>query len=169
MRTNLVETAVGAVVILIAAAFFVFAYTTSGVGRGTGGYRLVAEFDNADGINVGSDVRISGVKVGTVTNLRLDPSSYQAEVTLAVDPSIKLPDDTSAKVSSEGLLGGNFIALEVGGSETALKDGDRLAYTQGAIDIWSLVSQYMFSNSGSGSGGDTQAEETPKQPEGQPQ
>lgn len=169
MRTNLVETAVGAVVIVIAAAFFIFAYTTSGIGRGSGGYQLTAEFDNAEGINVGSDVRISGIKVGAVTSQTLDPASYQAVLTLAIDPTIQLPDDTSAKVTSEGLLGGKFIALEVGGSEAKLKDGDRLLYTQGAIDIWSLVSEYMFSNN-SGNANETAApEETPKQPEGQPQ
>ena len=169
MRTNLVETAVGAIVIVIAAAFFVFAYTTSGIGRGAGGYQLIAEFDNAEGINVGSDVRISGIKVGTVTAQMLDPSTFQAVLTLSIDPSIKLPDDSSAKVTSEGLLGGKFIALEVGGSETVLNAGDRLAYTQGAIDIWSLVSQYMFD---SGKGGNTEEapnEHAPDQPQGQPE
>lgn len=169
MRINLVETAVGAVVIVIAAAFFIFAYTTSGIGRGSGGYQLIAEFDNAEGINVGSDVRISGIKIGTVTSQSLDPASFQAVLSFSIDPTIKLPDDTSAKVTSEGLLGGKFIALEAGGSETALKDGDRLAYTQGAIDIWSLVSEYMFSNKEDGQEVTAPTEETPKQPEGQPQ
>jgi len=144
MQTNLVETAVGAVVILIAGAFFTFAYTTSGVGKGSGGYRLVAEFDNADGIGIGSDVRMSGVKIGTVTSQALDPTTYQAVLNLSIDPELTLPDDSSAKVTSEGLLGSKFVALEPGGSEEKLKDGDRIAYTQGAIDIWSLISQFMF-------------------------
>lgn len=144
MTTNMVETAVGAVVILIAAAFFTFAYTTSGVGTGAGGYRLIAEFDNAEGINVGSDVRMSGIKIGTVTGQSLDPSTYQAVLTLTVDRNLRLPDDTSAKITAEGLLGGKFVALDPGGSETMLVDGGRIVYTQGALDIWSLVSQYMF-------------------------
>jgi phospholipid/cholesterol/gamma-HCH transport system substrate-binding protein len=149
MKTNLVETAVGAVVIVIAAAFFIFAYTTSGIGRGSGGYELVAEFDNADGIGIGSDVRMSGVKIGTVTSQELDTMTYQAVLTISIDPTLKLPDDSSAKVTSEGLLGSKFVALEPGGSADMLQNGDRIAYTQGAIDIWSLVSQYMFeSNSG---------------------
>jgi phospholipid/cholesterol/gamma-HCH transport system substrate-binding protein len=149
MKTNLVETAVGAVVILIAAAFFTFAYTTSGIGRGGGGYELVAEFDNADGIGIGSDVRMSGVKIGTVTSQELDPTTYQAVLKMSIDPALKLPDDSSAKVTSEGLLGSKFVALEPGGSADMLKAGDRIAYTQGAIDIWSLVSQFMFDSKSS--------------------
>ena len=155
MKTNLVETAVGAVVIVIAAAFFLFAYTTSGIGRGSGGYKLTAEFDNADGIGVGSDVRMSGVKIGTVTSQELDTMTYQAVLTISIDPTLKLPDDSSAKVKSEGLLGSKFVALEPGGSADMLQDGDRIAYTQGAIDIWSLVSQFMFEgNSGGGAATD---------------
>jgi phospholipid/cholesterol/gamma-HCH transport system substrate-binding protein len=88
MKTNLVETAVGAVVIVIAAAFFIFAYTTSGIGRGSGGYELIAEFDNADGIGIGSDVRMSGVKIGTVTSQELDTMTYQAVLTISIDPTL---------------------------------------------------------------------------------
>ena len=149
MQTNLVETAVGAVVILIAVVFFTFAYTSSGIGKGSGGYRLVAEFDNADGIGVGSDVRMSGVKIGTVTSQALDPTTYQAVLNLSIDRTLTLPNDSSAKVTSEGLLGSKFVALEPGGSADMLKEGDRIAYTQGAIDIWSLVSQFMFDNNSS--------------------
>jgi phospholipid/cholesterol/gamma-HCH transport system substrate-binding protein len=148
MKTNWVETAVGAVVILIAAVFLSFAYTTSGIGKGSGGYQLVAEFDNADGIGIGSDVRMSGIKIGTVTSQTLDPTTYQAVLNLSIDRTVTFPDDTSAKVTSEGLLGSKFIALEPGGSEAKLNDGDRIAYTQGAIDIWSLVSQFMFESKG---------------------
>lgn len=149
MKTNLVETAVGAVVILVAVVFFVFAYTTSGIGKGTGGYRLVAEFDNADGIGIGSDVRMSGVKVGTVTSQELDTVTYQAVLSMSIDRKLTLPDDSSAKVTSEGLMGAKFVALEPGGSPDMLQDGDRIVYTQGAIDIWSLVSQFMFDSNSS--------------------
>jgi phospholipid/cholesterol/gamma-HCH transport system substrate-binding protein len=156
MKTNLVETAVGAVVIVIAALFFIFAYTTSGIGKGARGYQLVAEFDNADGIGIGSDVRMSGVKIGTVTSQELDPMTYQAVLRMSIDRSLRLPDDSSAKVTSEGLLGSKFVALEPGGSPDMLQEGDRIAYTQGAIDIWSLISQFMFEgNSGGGGGSDS--------------
>jgi phospholipid/cholesterol/gamma-HCH transport system substrate-binding protein len=76
----------------------------------------------------------------------LNPDNYQALITMAIDPKISLSDDTTAKITSEGLLGSNFIALEPGGSETKLAEGGRIAYTQGAVDIWSLISQAMFDN-----------------------
>jgi phospholipid/cholesterol/gamma-HCH transport system substrate-binding protein len=162
MKTNLVETAVGAVVIVIAAAFFIFAYTTSGIGRGTGGYQLTAEFDNADGIGIGSDVRMSGVKIGTVTSQELDTLTYQAVLTMSIDRTLQLPDDSSAKVTSEGLLGSKFVSLEPGGSPDMLQDGDRIAYTQGAIDIWSLVSQFMFEGNSGGGAAETDSGNLPE-------
>jgi len=146
MKNSVVETITGAVVIAIAAVFFFYVYTTTNAGRGESGYKLSAEFDNVEGITVGSDVRMAGIKVGSVTNQDIDPSSFQAVVTMVIDPKMKLPDDTTAKVTSEGLLGGKFISLEAGGSETLLKPGGQFTYTQGAIDIWSLISQFMFEN-----------------------
>jgi len=146
MKNSVVETITGAVVIAIAAVFFFYVYTTTDAGRGKSGYKLTAEFENVEGIGVGSDVRMAGIKVGSVTNQDIDTSSFQAVITMVIDPKMKLPDDTTAKVTSEGLLGGKFIALEAGGSENLLKDGDRFNYTQGAIDIWSLISQFMFEN-----------------------
>jgi phospholipid/cholesterol/gamma-HCH transport system substrate-binding protein len=146
MKNSVVETITGAVVIAIAAVFFFYVYTTTDAGRGKSGYKLTAEFENVEGIGVGSDVRMAGIKIGSVTNQDIDTSSFQAVVTMVIDPKMKLPDDTTAKVTSEGLLGGKFISLEAGGSEKMLKDGDRFNYTQGAIDIWSLISQFMFEN-----------------------
>ncbi len=146
MKNSVVETITGAVVIAIAAVFFFYVYTTTGAGRGESGYTLNADFDNVEGITVGSDVRMAGIKVGSVTNQDIDPATYQAKLSMVIDPRIKLPDDTTVKVTSEGLLGGKFIALEAGGSDKMLKPGDSFTYTQGAIDIWSLVSQYMFEN-----------------------
>ncbi|MFO1089395.1 MAG: outer membrane lipid asymmetry maintenance protein MlaD [Hyphomicrobiales bacterium] len=153
MKQNLMETAVGALVIAIAAGFFLFVYTTTGMGKGTTGYHLTAKFKNVEGINVGSDVRLSGIKVGSVVAQDLDPKTFDAKLTFAVDPKVQLPDDSTAKITSEGLLGGKFIALEPGGSDTILKDGDVMTYTQGALDIWQIVSDYMFSNKNKGSDG----------------
>ena len=154
MKQNLMETAVGALVIAIALGFFIFMYSTTGVGKGSGGYHLTAKFKNVEGINIGSDVRMSGIKIGSVTNQALDNNTFDAILTFAIDPTIKLPDDSTAKITSEGLLGGKFIALEPGGSETILADGGTITYTQGAIDLWSMVSDYMFSGKkGSESGG----------------
>jgi phospholipid/cholesterol/gamma-HCH transport system substrate-binding protein len=157
MKQNLMETAVGALVIAIAAAFFIYVYTTTGMGQNQSGYRLTASFKNVEGINIGSDVRLSGIKVGSVIDQALDSKSFDAKLTFAIDPVVQLPDDTTAKITSEGLLGGKFIALEPGGSETILADGGELTYTQGALDIWSLVSDFMFSNRGKDAGGEQQA------------
>ena len=152
MKSSSVETLIGALVVAIAATFFLFAYKSSGLEAGTGGYRLVAEFDNAEGINVGSDVRMAGVKIGTVVEQTLNPDNYQAHIVLQVDSKVQLTDDATAKVTAEGLLGAKFIALEQGGGEGKLKDGDQFAYTQGAVDIWALISEAMFNNAKKGGG-----------------
>lgn len=150
MKNSTVETLIGAAVILIAAAFFFFAYQTSGKGHASGTYRVSAEFDNAEGVSVGTDVRIAGVKVGSVVDFTLNTENFQANAVMELDPKVKLTDDATAKVTSEGLLGSKFIALEQGGSETLLADGGVISNTQGAVDIWSLISQAMFANKGSG-------------------
>jgi phospholipid/cholesterol/gamma-HCH transport system substrate-binding protein len=148
MKNSTVETLIGAMVIAIAAVFFAFAYNSSGRGQHNAGYKISAEFDNVEGVNVGTDIRMAGIKIGTVTAQSLNPENYQAVVTMAIDPNIKLADDTSAKVTSEGLLGAKFIALDAGGSDAKLAEGGVINYTQGAVDIWSLISQAMFDKSG---------------------
>lgn len=144
MNNTTVETLIGAAVIAIAAVFLGYAYVSTESGAAVGGYTLIAEFDNIEGVNTGTDVRLAGIKIGTVSNQSLNVESYQAVVTMSLDPKVQLSDDSTAKVTSEGLLGGKFIALEPGGSETKLKDGDRMSYTQGSIDLWSLISKAMF-------------------------
>lgn len=165
MKSSAVETLIGAAVIAIAAGFFLFAYKTSGVSNAAGGYKLTAEFDNAEGINVGTDVRMAGVKVGTVTGFTLNTDNFQAVVALEVDPKVKLTDDSTAKVTSEGLLGSKFISLEQGGADEMLADGGTISNTQGAVDIWSLISQAMFDRSSGGSGGTTST--PPNEPQAQ--
>lgn len=143
------ETIVGAAVIALAVGFFAFASKTTGIGgSGTNGYKVIAEFDNAEGINVGTDVRLAGVKIGSVTGQSLNLENYMARIEMTLDPKILLSDDTAAKVTSEGLLGGKFIAMDPGGSELKLAEGSMMSITQGAVDIWSLISQAMFDKSG---------------------
>jgi len=149
------ETLIGAAVIIIAAAFFFFAYQTSGKGHAAGAYRVSAEFDNAEGVSVGTDVRVAGVKIGSVVDFTLNPENFQANVVMELDPKVKFTDDATAKVTAEGLLGSKFIALEQGGSDALLADGGVISNTQGAVDIWSLISQAMFANKGSGDQGST--------------
>ena len=144
--TATVETLVGAAVVALAIGFFGFAYKTAGLGGASaGGYKVIAEFDNAEGINVGTDVRLAGIKIGTVTAQSLNAENYMARVEMTLQPTVKLSDDTAAKITSEGLLGGKFIAMDPGGSDVKLADGSVMTMTQGAVDIWSLISQAMFS------------------------
>ena len=110
MSHNLVETLMGAVVLIVAAFFLTFAYSSTNV-RTVHGYEVTAKFDRVDGLNPGSDVKISGIKVGTVVDETLDPETFLAIVKLSLKSDVKLPTDTVAQVSSEGLLGGNFLAL----------------------------------------------------------
>jgi phospholipid/cholesterol/gamma-HCH transport system substrate-binding protein len=147
-HSSLVETVVGAAVVALAVGFFAFAYRTAGMGSSiSGGYRVSAEFDNAEGINVGTDVRLAGVKVGTVTEQHLNPENYMAHIEMALDSKVQLSDDTAAKVTSEGLLGSKFISLDPGGSDTKLADGGVISMTQGSIDMWAMISKAMFEKS----------------------
>ena len=144
MKDNLVETLVGAAVLVVAALFVIYGYSVTETDS-SGGYSLSAQFDRVDGLTVGSDVRMSGIKIGTVTQLNLDPKSYYANAEFAISGNIELPEDTSAKITSEGLLGGNYVSLSPGGSEDMLAEGDEILYTQGSVDLIGLVSQALFS------------------------
>lgn len=147
MGGNIVETLIGAAVLAIAGIFLVFGYTSSSINR-DGGFILVAKFDRVDGLVIGSDVRMSGIKVGTVLDQKLDPATYQAVVEIDLDPDVKLPDDSSVKITSEGLLGATYMSVEAGGSEELLQNGGEIRFTQGSIDLMSLIGQAIFSATG---------------------
>lgn len=152
MQSNLVETLIGTLVVAVAAVFLFYGYTTSGM-RSSGGYRVNAAFNSVDGLATGADVRLSGIKIGTVVRQSLDPETYQAVVTLDLAPSVKLPDDSSAKITSEGLLGGSYVSVTPGGSDELLADGGEIMFTQGSVDLMSLIGQAVFSTTDSGSDG----------------
>jgi phospholipid/cholesterol/gamma-HCH transport system substrate-binding protein len=137
IREHLGEALAGLAVLAVAGGFLAFALDRTGTGGGT--YELRARFPNASGIAIGSDVRVSGLKVGTVTAQRLDPESFQAVVTMAVNRGVELPADSSAAITSEGLLGGSFIALVPGGDSERLAPGDEITDTQGATDLMGLI------------------------------
>jgi len=142
-NNSAVETLIGAVVISIAVAFLVFAYSATGAGP-ISGYEVTAKFNRADGVNIGTDVRLSGIKVGTVSRMALDPMTYNAVVTLALESSIKLPDDSSARITSDGLLGNQYVSIEPGGSQMPISAGGEIENTQGSVDLIGLVSKAMF-------------------------
>ena len=146
MKRNAIETIIGAVVLVVAAVFVVFAYSSADIAA-VRGYEVTAKFDRVDGVRDGTDVRLSGIKVGSVVSESLEPDTYFAVLVLSIDNSIQLPTDTSAKIASDGLLGNKYVALEPGADETMLKNGGEITHTQSAINIEDLVSRYIFSSS----------------------
>jgi phospholipid/cholesterol/gamma-HCH transport system substrate-binding protein len=148
MKRNVVESVLGAIVLVVAAGFFVWAYARADVGD-PGGYTLVAKFDRIDGLDPGGPVRISGIRVGQIVSMELDPVSYRALVRLSVANEIELPADSSAQVVSASLLGGKYLAIVPGGDDLMLADGDEIQYTQSSINFEDLIGQLIFSQ-GSG-------------------
>src|SRR5690349_17646289 len=124
MQRNVLETVMGAVVLLAAAAFLFIVYNATGVKAASGGYHLIMRVDRGGWITPGTDVRAAGVKVGTVVKQEFDEKNFQAVITMDIEDRIKLPTDSAAIVDQEGLLGGNFVSLELGSDDTLLKDGD---------------------------------------------
>jgi len=155
MRRNLIETLMGAVVLAVAVLFVAFAYSTANIGGGSGVYPLVADFNRVGTLKPGSEVRMSGIRIGTVLKQELDPQTYLARVTFGVQEGLELPVDSSASVSSEGLLGGNFLDLTPGGSEEMLKPGEKIEYTQDAVDLMQMLGKFIFSAGGSSAQGGT--------------
>lgn len=147
MKQNIIETILGAVVIVVAGVFLYFAYNTANLQK-VDGYIVEAEFSTIEGLKVGGDIRISGVKIGSIVGLDLNPDNFLARASLSIDPSIKLPLDTVAIVTSEGLLGGKYLELQPGGDEELLENGDMIEYTQASPSLEKLIGQVLFSMDG---------------------
>lgn len=144
MRRNMIETVMGAVVLLVAVVFIVFAFRSAGLNADSDGYRVTVEFSDASGLSAGTDVRLAGVKIGTVLEQRLNPDTYFAVVTLGISESVHLPSDSSARIIPDGLLGGNYVALEPGGADDYIEHGGRIAYAQGSINVVDLLGRFIF-------------------------
>jgi phospholipid/cholesterol/gamma-HCH transport system substrate-binding protein len=147
MQKNVLETIMGAVVLAVAGAFLVVAYKGSGM-RVEDGYEVSAKFANASGIALGSDIRIGGVKVGAVSDMSLDPESYEAVVSMQIREQTTLPVDSSASIVSSGLLGEKYIQITPGGDEQMLANGGKIEFTQSAVNIEELIGKFMFSGGG---------------------
>lgn len=145
MNHNVIETVLGAVVLLVAGIFLILALGAADVRR-VDGYEVSANFAKIDGINPGIDVRISGVKVGSVVKTMLDPKTYQARVTMNISDNIQLPTDTVAKVSSEGLLGGKYMALEPGADDQMISKNGTIEYTQASLNLEEMIGKFIFSS-----------------------
>jgi phospholipid/cholesterol/gamma-HCH transport system substrate-binding protein len=150
MHRNTLETVLGAVVLIVAAGFLYLIYSQTDVGAQATGYQLELRFDSGGSTIVGTDVRIAGVKVGSVIDQHFDPKTYQAVVTIEVHDEVKLPKDTSAVVTSDGLLGDNYILLNIGGDTEMLAPGERIRNVQGAINLADLINKFVV---GTNSGG----------------
>ncbi len=147
MAENRAEIVAGAAVLAAAVAFL--AYAMGGAMSGpAGSYPLTASFRSVEGIKAGTDVRLAGVKVGTITALKLNPKTYFADATIAMDADIQLPDDSAILISSEGLLGGNFVEVMPGGSPDNLAPGSEIEDTQGAVSLISLLMKFVSSSGG---------------------
>ena len=142
MASNIHETLIGAVVIAAAAGFLYLA-AQSGDYRSGGDYKLSARFVSAEGLVVGSDVRLAGVKVGTLTDLSLDKQTFEAVATLSLDDDIALPEDSEAKVAAEGLLGGSFVEILPGGSPLEMEPGGEFMFTQSAVSFLNLLLNFV--------------------------
>ncbi len=147
MQKNIIETLMGAVVLAVAGIFLFFAYQGSGM-KMEAGYAIKAHFANATGIALGSDVRIGGVKIGTVSDITLDGNSYEAILVMQIRSSTKLPKDSSAAIVSSGLLGDKFIQITPGGEEKMMVSGDKIEFTQSAVNLEEMIGKFMFSGGG---------------------
>ncbi len=148
MQKNVLETLMGAVVLIVAGVFLVFAYEGSEIDVGKDGYTVSGKFTNASGISLGSDVRIGGIKVGVVSDLGLDPETYDAVIAMQISEDTKLPRDSSAAIVSSGLLGDKFIQITPGGDDAMLAEGGRIEFTQSAVNLEEMIGKFMFSGGG---------------------
>ncbi len=161
MHNDTVETLIGAIVVAIAILFVVFAYRSTG-SASVGGYELTARLQRVDEIAVGTDVKLAGIKVGTVSGLSLDPKTYLVIARIYVHNDVQIPEDSSMVVTSSGLLGSSYVSIAPGGSDKMIPPGGEIRNTQGSIDMMGLLSRFV----GSGSGGSNSNSNNAGAPEG---
>lgn len=142
-ENSVAEIGVGAVVLAAAVGFFFYAAQDSGMAGNGETYEVLASFRSAEGIAVGTEVRMAGVQIGTVTAMELDTTTFRAETTFSVREGIELPDDTAVAISSEGLLGGSFLEVIPGGSPFVLEPGDAVLDTQSSVSLITLLMRFV--------------------------
>ncbi|MBE2278611.1 MAG: outer membrane lipid asymmetry maintenance protein MlaD [Rhodobacteraceae bacterium] len=156
MSHSAAEVLAGAAVLAVAAGFAIYAAGASGLGGGAATYPLVASFRSIEGISEGADVRLAGVKVGTLRDIRLNPQTYFADTTIDMTQGVELPADSAILISQDGLLGGSYVEILPGGAIEMLAPGDEIEDTQGAVSLISLLMKFV---GGSGDASDTPAAE----------
>ena len=144
MQRNMLETVMGAIVLLTAVAFVSLAHEAANI-RGTDGYELEAEFGATGGLSVGDDVRISGIKVGRISRQELDPVTYAARIVMSLDERIRIPADSSARITAASLLGGNYLELIPGADEDMMQPGAVIYDTRDPVSLTDLLGKAVFS------------------------
>lgn len=166
MRESLFETLVGFVVVLVAGLFLVFSLQQKSEAQPKDSYTLTAKFNRIDGIAVGSDVRLAGKKIGVISAVDIDPQTYKAVVTFTLprkvsfggkEQDLKIPDDTTAQILSDGLLGGAYVGLMVGGSFDYIKPGGQIEFTRGSVDLLTVLAEFAGNAGNGNSAGDKPA------------
>lgn len=147
MSRSVIETVLGGFVLIGALVFLVFSYSKGDAGAVTG-YLISANFSKIGGLKSGDPVQISGVKIGQISSVELDPKTYLAKVTMEIDTHVKVPDDSAATISSQSLLGGMAMGIEPGGSENMLASGGEIQYTQAPQNLEELLGKFIFSMQG---------------------
>jgi phospholipid/cholesterol/gamma-HCH transport system substrate-binding protein len=149
---NTVETIMGAIVVAVAAAFLYFAYTSTSAGS-LGGYEITAKMPRVDGLATGTDVRLSGIKVGAVNELTLDPRTYLVTLHMSIRKDVQVPVDSSLMVTSSGLLGGSYLSISPGGDDKMIAPGGAITNVQGSVDLMGLVGRFIGGGGNNGGGG----------------
>jgi len=143
MRRKALETIIGAFVLLAAIGFVFYAFTASTVGK-VDGYELTAVFGRADGVTSGTEVRLNGIKVGSVIDIQLDPETYEAIMRFSIRQNVKIPEGSSVKVLADGLLGDNYLSIEPGGGDEMLQPGGTISRTQDPVNIIDILTRFAF-------------------------
>jgi len=144
MGRNVIETLMGAVVLFIAALFIFISYKSGNIAPDSGSYTITAKFREIGSLSIGSDVRVGGIKVGSVSSQYLDPKNYKAVIEMGINKDVKIPRDSSASVIGDGLLGGKYVAIEPGGDETYITTGGEIKYTQDSVSLEELIGKFAF-------------------------
>ena len=147
MKINFLDAVLGFLVLLVTGLFIFYIYITIDTKLfKSDGFQLHARFDNIDGIVTGSKVKLSGVNIGTVKSISLEPENFFALITMNFDKEFNFPDDTEASVQLEGLLGGSYISILPGGSDVILLNDQEILYTQGSTSLLNLMLKFANSN-----------------------
>lgn len=144
MGRNVVETLMGAVVLLVAASFVFISYKSGNVSSNSATYNITAKFREVGSLSIGSDVRVGGIKVGTISKQYLDPQNFKAVIEMSIYNNIKIPSDSTASVIGDGLLGGKYVAIAPGGDEANISQGGEIKFTQDSVSLEELIGKFAF-------------------------